>query len=167
MESVLEPTARKRRTWLRWILLLGFPLVIVTSGVAWWLVQDRQPPLTAEEQPFVGYWEPSGATPSPSRPGNTVGYEFRADRKVMYHRRDPQTGNRYSEDMGVRWRAEDGKFFYSTRAKRLFGFVSEPVVLEMRATWDGPDRIHMALVHHGPGGQPTDDLTRRPLPGGP
>lgn len=167
MASVLEPTTHKRRTWLRRAVLLGLVLVVVTSGGAWWLLRDRQPPLTAEEQQFVGYWEP----PAPIRTGSlsvdTVGYEFRADRKVIYHRRDPRTGTRSADDTGIRWRATDGKFFHCTHARRLLGIVTEPVVLERQVAWDGPDHCRMALVHHGPGGAPTDELTRRPLPGGP
>jgi hypothetical protein len=166
MESVLEPGTRNRRKWLVRAVLLGFVLVIATSGGVWWLLRDRQPPLTAEEQPFVGYWEPPAPIRSGTVPYETVGYEFRTDRKVIYHRRDPKTGARSTEDTGVRWRAADDRFFYSTRARRMLGLVSEPVVIEMRVTWDGPDHCRMALVHHGPGGASTDDLTRRPAPEG-
>jgi len=165
MESVLEPTTSKRKKWLLRAVLLGLVLVIVTSGGAWWLLRDRQPPLTAEEQQFVGYWEPPALIRTATVPYETVGYEFRADRKVIYHRRDPKTGARSTDDTGVRWRAADDKFFYSTRARRMLGFVSEPVVLETRVIWYGPDRL--SLVHHGGSGPPTDELTRRTVPEAP
>ena len=168
METVLEPTTRKRRKWLHWAVLLGLLLAVVTSGGAWWLLRDRQPPLTAEEQPFVGVWEPPAPIRTGSLPVETVAHEFRADRKVIYHRRDPRTGAYSTEDTGIRWRAADGKFFYCFRARSgPLGLISKPADVEMQVTWDGPDRIRLALVHHGPGNQPTDEFTRRPAAGGP
>ena len=92
MATVVEPTTRNRRTWLRRAGLLSLLLLVVMSGTTWWL--SRVPPLTAEEQPFVGYWEPPAPIQSTGMPVETVGYEFRADRTVLYHRRDPRTGAR-------------------------------------------------------------------------
>jgi hypothetical protein len=168
MAIVLDPSTHKRRTRLRWAALLGLLLMILAFSGAWWLLRPTEPPLTAAEQPFVGYWEPPAPVRVGSRTDETVGFEFRTDRKVIYHRRDPKTGARSTEDTGVRWRAEDDTFFYCARARKWpLGIVSEPVVLEMHVTWDGPDHCRMSLVHHGKGGTPTDDLTRRPAPGGP
>lgn len=168
MATVLEPSTRKPRTRLRRAGLLGLLLMILVFCGAWWLLRPQEPPLTAAEQPFVGRWELPAPVRSASHPTETVAHEFRADRKVIYHRRDPKTGTRSTEDTGVRWRAEDDKFFYCTRARKWpLGIVSEPVVLEMQVTWDGPDHCRMALVHHGKGEAPTDDLTRHPAAEGP
>lgn len=169
METVVvEPTTCKRRKWLLRVALLGLVLAVVSASLAWWLLRNRQPPLTAEEHQFVGIWEPPGPIRTGSLPGETVAHEFRADRKVIYHRHDPRTGARYTEDKGIRWRAADGKFFYCFLARSgPFGLISKPADVEMQVTWDGPDRIRMTLVHHGPGNPSTDEFTRRPAAGGP
>src|SRR5437588_11074765 len=112
MAAVLEPSTRKRREWLRWAVLLGVLLLIATPAGVWWLFRERpQPPLTAEEQQFVGRWEPASPIRTAS-PVETVAHEFRADRNVIYHRHDTRTGARYTEDMGLNWRAGDGQLFY-------------------------------------------------------
>jgi hypothetical protein len=160
MATALEPTTRQRRKWFRRALLLGLLLLVAVGGVAWRLLRPQ--PLTAEEQQFVGMWAPPSPIRTASLPVDTVAYEFRADRKVIYHRHDPRTGARYTEDMGIRWRADKGQFIYCGRDPRpLVGIIApKPLEIEMRVVWDGPDRCHMATVFHGPAGPATQDFTR-------
>jgi hypothetical protein len=137
-----------------WIVVL---LLMITVVVIWW-VQNRPAPLTAAEQPFVGSWARPAPIPIAGTTDETLGCEFRADRVVLYHRRNTITGQRTAVDTGIRWRSVGDQFFYTFKDPQLIiGHFKKPLDIEMQVAWDGNDRLRLATVHYAPDGRPSID----------
>jgi hypothetical protein len=150
----------KSRVWLRAALVILFFLAVAFGVALWWRMQPA--PLTVEETPYVGVWTPTVPIKPMANGAETLAYEFRPDRKIMYHRRDPKTGERYTEYMGITWRATAGQFVYVGRAPHVIlgNLHTSEMDLEMNVTWDGPDRCRMATAFHGDGGPQVQELVR-------
>jgi hypothetical protein len=161
---------RKR---LRWIVPIGVLVIAVAAGLVW--VFSGSGELTAEEQPYVGWWTTSDPYPNLkcASPIVTDAVEYRPDRTVHLLRRNTQTGEVFLEESGTRWRVTDdvmtntvnNPYPVSTVLSGDFQFTLQTVY---RITWDGLDRYKMDAIELPPGVTwPTFVQTRRDPPANP
>jgi hypothetical protein len=149
-EPATPTNMRNRRKRLRWAAALGVLLLAFAGGVTWWAFYV--PPLTEEEQRFVGYWtsprpeKPMTPAERRANPIETLAVEYRADRELIWHRHDTRTGDKFAETFG-RWTAKDGQLMetYSQRyqvGRLLRGEVRQPLQTYVyRVVWENPDRF--------------------------
>jgi len=107
----------------------------------------RVPPLTAEEQQFVGYWKRSFDGDHRSANGwhRLEAIEFRADRTIRYHYIATETGERFAHDHRRTWSVSRGRLTEVYPADPASGFLRGNFRFhmkdELRIVWDGPDRF--------------------------
>lgn len=170
-EPATPASPRRRRKWVWCAAALGF-LLAAAGGLVWWAQRDD--PLTAEEQPFVGCWKPS--TPYDhlwvNDPTRTEAVEYRADRTVRAHCIETRTGERSVFELPVKWHVCRGHLIvvyppdpFSRAARGDFRLRDET---DDRITWQGPDRYLSDRENLPPGCTGTTVVyTRCPAPGGP
>lgn len=143
--SAPEPTTTPctRRKWRRWAAVLGLLLALV-GGLIWWVV--RVPPLTAEEQQFVGVWKRSSEVDHLMTNGwhRLEAVEFRADRSIRYHYIVTETGERFAHE-GPKWSVSRGRMTEVYHTRSVSGFARGDFRLtnttDLRIAWDGTDRF--------------------------
>ena len=170
---VTTASPRKRRKWLRRMAVLGL-LLLAVAGVGAWQV-FYEPPLTEEEQRFVGFWKPSGGYEYlwVDEPVQTVAFEYRADGTIRCHRIDTKTKVRSVVENGLTWRVSHGQMVNNylgshTLKRHLSGDFTRTQKLSWQITWDGPNQFRADRIDQPPGVRwPTFVYTRCPDPGGP
>jgi hypothetical protein len=173
-EPATPTTPRKRRRWPRWAAALAL-LLLAAGGVgAWWAFYE--PPLTEEEQRFVGCWNhpppEKPMSPADRRANPIIGLadEYRADRTFHSHCLDTRTGVRFVELQG-RWHAKDGvlscKYQRTYRVRELVqgDLRQSPQTYVYRVVWENPDRFVTNRIDIPPGvWWPTTIHLRCPAP---
>jgi hypothetical protein len=170
-EPATPTTPRKRRRWPRWAAALALVL-LAGGGVVWWVM--RVPPLTAEEQQFVGVWKRSSEVDHLMANGwhRLEAVEFRADRTIRYHYIVTETGARFAHE-GAKWSVYRGRLTEVYPTDPVSGFARGDFRLrtkiDWRIMWEEPNRFVADRADQPPPRvtYPTLTYTRCPAPGGP
>jgi hypothetical protein len=131
-------------------------LIVVAAALIW--CYSASDIVTAEEQPYVGWWKASDPYPhlKSVSPIVTDAVEYRPDHTLRVLLRNTESGELSIKEIDSRWRVSDGLLVttkphpYPVQAI-LGGDFQLTHRSVWRITWDGPDRYTIDRVDLPPG----------------